>query len=97
MKAIYILRSMDNPPRILIFNASEAFIIIVPMLLAPIFDSILLFPFGIIIWCFWYSFKKKFKHQNIRQYMYWHFPSKQLKKSRFIKNIPESHLREFSL
>jgi type IV conjugative transfer system protein TraL len=83
--------------RMLFWEIDEICVMIAPFFLGICCGSFLLALMGFIVKPFYTKMKKKFPQGTLKPKLYWHFPTKVLKNAGMIKNLPESHVRNFFL
>ncbi len=88
----HVLKTLDNPPRILFWDVYEFLAIAVPFVVGMGVASIAIMLSGIPLKILYKKFKKKSPYISFSQRVYWYLP-----KNKKLKNIPPSHQREFIL
>lgn len=95
-----VFKTIDNMPRILFWGADQFTIIFAPIFLGIVIGgffalfAIFLGPFlGYLYW----KVTKKYPRGAIRHKLYWHLPKEVFSRNGKLKNIPASHIREYTL
>jgi type IV conjugative transfer system protein TraL len=89
------IKTLDNSPRILLWNVDEFLLLMAPILVGMCLSWGLMMPVGLVLISPYKRLKKKMPKGSYVQRMYWLLPTCYLRK--FIKNVPASHHRELIL
>lgn len=92
-----ILKTLDNPMRIIFWSMEEFLIMIVPLFLGFMLANFFVLLSGIVLKIIYAKFKNKSTQRYFKHVLYWHLPTNNLKKQGIVKNLPPSHIREYLL
>ena len=94
-----IIKTLDNPLRLLFWDLRESMLLIFFVSLGGFLGSLTIILFGIALWWFSRQFNKLAKKKGITpfHYVYWHVPTKVLRRSGNFSSFPCSHKRKLIL
>ena len=92
-----ILKSMDNPGRVLVWDLDEFLVISAPLFLGICVGSLLVTLSGLLLKPFYSRLRKKLPRGALSAYIYWKLPSSSLRRRGMISNLPDSNARDLLL
>lgn len=93
----FTIQTLDNSPRVLFWTIEEFLCLAVPVFIGLCFGYIFLVPIGLFIKPIYSKMTKRMPRGALNHRLYWLFPTKSLIKMGIVKNMPQSHYREFIL
>ncbi len=90
-----LYKTLDNPLRVIFWSIDEFVLMVIPLMIGFMMASPFILLSGIFLKIVYSKFKKKFP--VLKHMIYWHLPTRRLRKQKIIKNLPSSHIREFML
>lgn len=92
-----IIKTLDNPPRMLFWDLDEFLVMITPFFVGMILSSILVMVSGFFLKIAYSSLKKEGQKGPIRHRAYWLIPQGVNRSCGVLKKIPGSHIRRVVL
>lgn len=87
-----VIKTLDNPLRILFWNLSDFFMLVIPFFLGVIFESVVIVLIGLVLRLFFKRLLQRYPQTYFKSLLYWYLPTKTL--NRILKcNLPPSHFR----
>lgn len=89
-----VLKTLDNPIRILFWNLPDFMMLILPFFVGMLFESTLLFLVGIALRIILKRALRRQRKGSAKLWVYWHFPTSTM--NRMLKtHMPASHIRKY--
>lgn len=92
-----ILKTMDNPPRVLVWELDEFLVVASPLFLGICLGSILVSFSGLALKPIYSRIRQRLQRGVLSSYIYWLLPSRALKRRGFFVRLPDSHERDLLL
>jgi len=92
-----VLTSMDNPMRVFVWNIDQVLVALVPLLVGILLSSVLVMLSGILFGFIYSRLRCSSNRGDLVSLLYWHLPSRALKKRGFFVHLPDSHERDLIL
>jgi conjugal transfer pilus assembly protein TraL len=92
-----LLKTLDNPPRILFWELDEFLVMLVPVFAGIAIGSLSLMVAGLVLKPVFSKMKRRHKSRSLQHQLYWLLPYSSFQRSGLLKRIPPSHIREVVL
>jgi conjugal transfer pilus assembly protein TraL len=89
-----LLRTLDNPLRVLYWSIDEFMVLAFPLFLTLCLGSIFFVLIGFVLKPCYSKFKKNFPNGSFVHKLYWYLPTKSIGR---VKHLPASYYRELLL
>ena len=93
----YVLKTLDNPVRVLFWGVDEFIVMVFPSFLAMAVGVSWLMLTGLLTKYLYNKLKKKFPNSSLRHCMYWNLPKEPMSKMGWFKTLPPSYWRKILL
>jgi type IV conjugative transfer system protein TraL len=90
-----VIKTLDNPPRILFWEADEFIMIAAPVFIGIALGSLLVVFLGLFLKPTYARLKKRLGRGRIQRVIYWNFPKDAMGQLGVFKKLPPSHVREW--
>ncbi len=92
-----ILKTMDNQPRVLVWELDEFLVVSAPLFLGICLGSLLIAFSGIGLKPIYSRIRQRLQRGVLASYLYWLLPSRALRRRGFFVHLPDSHERDLLL
>lgn len=92
-----IIKTLDNMPRMLFWGIDEFVIMFAPVFLGIVMGSVVVMVSGFFAKYFYSKQRNRFPRGYIRHVLYWSLPKDVFIKFGALKQVPPSHVREYTL
>ena len=92
-----LLRTLDHPVRLLFWSYDEFLLMVAPVFIGMLMDSLLCMFSGLLLRPFYLKLKRRHPHGLFKHKLYWLLPEQGRLAGRKRRHLPPSHYRELLL